>query len=61
MEFFGGSGKGDGDDPEAHVAALTAVLEDGKALGKVPHVARVYAVTKSRPPAQVLCLCLLVP
>lgn len=31
-EFFGGGGGG---DPEAHVAALAAVLEEGKALGKV--------------------------
>lgn len=44
LEFFGGGGGGDsngngsgggGGDPEAHVAALAAVLEEGKALGKV--------------------------
>ncbi|CAN0011840.1 unnamed protein product, partial [Sphacelaria rigidula] len=35
-EFFGGD-KGSG-DPEAHVAALAAVLEEGKALGKVKGV-----------------------
>lgn len=40
LEFFGGSGDGEGSggsggDPEAHVAALAAVLEEGKALGKV--------------------------
>ncbi|CAM9663534.1 unnamed protein product [Ectocarpus sp. 12 AP-2014] len=32
-EFFGGDGGGDG--PEAHVAALAAILEEGKAAGKV--------------------------
>ncbi|CAN0548652.1 unnamed protein product, partial [Ectocarpus sp. 8 AP-2014] len=32
-EFFGGDGGGD--DPEAHVAALAAILEEGKAAGKV--------------------------
>lgn len=31
-EFFGGDSGG---DPEAHVAALAAVLEEGKTLGKV--------------------------
>lgn len=39
LEFFGGGGGGDsgggGGDPAAHVAALAAVLEEGKALGKV--------------------------
>ncbi|CAM9419526.1 unnamed protein product [Laminaria digitata] len=43
LEFFGGGGGGDssggggggGGDPEAHVAALAAVLEEGKAIGKV--------------------------
>ncbi|CAN0462320.1 unnamed protein product, partial [Hapterophycus canaliculatus] len=42
LEFFGGGGNGEaggvgggGGDPEAHVAALAAVLEEGKALGKV--------------------------
>eukprot|EP00904_Undaria_pinnatifida_P010320 jgi/Undpi1/6418/HiC_scaffold_20.g08899.m1 len=40
LEFFGsdgggGEGGGSGADPEAHVAALAAVLEEGKALGKV--------------------------
>jgi len=34
-EFFGGSGSSSGGDPEAHVAALAAVLEEGRALGKV--------------------------
>lgn len=32
-EFFGGDGGGDG--PEAHVAALAAILEEGKAADKV--------------------------
>ncbi|CAM9378811.1 unnamed protein product [Scytosiphon promiscuus] len=43
LEFFGGGGDGEGGsgsgsgggDPEAHVAALAAVLEEGKAVGKV--------------------------
>lgn len=43
LEFLGGGGGGGssggggggGGDPEAHVAALAAVLEEGKALGKV--------------------------
>lgn len=34
LEFFGGTA-GAGGDPDAHVASLTAVLEEGKALGKV--------------------------
>lgn len=36
-EFFSGSTEaaGNGGNPEAHVAALAAVLEEGKALGKV--------------------------
>ncbi len=35
LEFFGGSNGSGGGDPEAHVAALAAVLEEGKSLGKV--------------------------
>lgn len=33
-EFFGGATNGGG-DPEAHMEALMAVLQEGKALGKV--------------------------
>lgn len=49
LEFFGsdgggGEGGGSGADPEAHVAALAAVLEEGKALGKVG-VHRMYTAT----------------
>lgn len=35
LEFFGSAAGGRGGDPEAHVAALAAVLEEGKSLGKV--------------------------
>lgn len=34
-EFFAGAGGDGGGDSEAHVAALAAVLEEGKELGKV--------------------------
>ena len=44
-EFFGGGGGGGGDS-EAHVAALAAVLEEGKELGKV--MQRCKTITPSK-------------
>lgn len=49
-EFFGADG------PEAHVAALAAILEEGKTAGKV----RVVTPSSSWKPSFLLCSCLCV-